>query len=336
MNPNRQPARTIGGFTLLELVVVLAILAVLTSMAVVAVDGAADRARADRSNRLLEDLRIAITGGADSATADGRAGGGGFVADMGRLPTGVLVDGRWTMAELWTPPVLGQQHGVRAAILAHGVEAADEDPQVLVAGGWRGPYLRLAAGTDGLRDGWGNLMASPQTGVSGDPLAAAYPRLRTRDDLPVDAPAQAVAIIRHLGGNGRLNPADVSWDRDVEIRFTDAEIFAGAAGQVEILDEDGNPLPPTPGTPVVVRLYGPDPDDAAKIKVYKTAVDFSANPVTWAIPAVVSAGPTIGPRAARATLGAAAPSSTPAAAKSTVKQVILRPGVNAIHFRIQP
>lgn len=336
MNPERPRTRKSGGFTLLELVVVLAILAVLTSMAVVAVDGAADRARADRSNALLDDLRVAIAGTSGATTADGRPDAGGFVADMGRPPVGLLVDGRWTLAELWTPPAAERMHGVRNATAAHGVAVADEDPEVLVAGGWRGPYLRLGAGEDGLRDGWGNPMASPEVGAPGDPLAAAYPRLRTSGDLPVDAPARTIGIIRHLGANGRIDPADTSWDRDIEIRFDDTDLWVGAAGQVEILDEEGNLLPPSPGTPVVVRLYGPDPADPSRINVYKTQVDFSANPVVWSIPAAVPGGPTIGARAARATLGSAAPAATPRTSKSTVRQVTLRPGVNSIHFRIHP
>src|SRR5262245_36481323 len=51
-----------AGFTLLELVVVLTILAVVTTLAMRSIDGLQDEARYDASQRLLQDIEFAVLG----------------------------------------------------------------------------------------------------------------------------------------------------------------------------------------------------------------------------------------------------------------------------------
>ena len=80
---------------------------------------------------------------------------------------------------------------------------------------------------------------------------------------------------------------------------------------------------------MIVKVYAPDPDNPAKIKVYKSDATFDATSGTYEIP---SAGLTIGPRLVRAYL--TDDPGTAITARSSVKTVILRPGPNSQNLRI--
>jgi prepilin-type N-terminal cleavage/methylation domain-containing protein len=128
------------GLTLLELVMVLAILAVLTAVAVQSLEGMADQTRFEATQRTLELIRTAIV---SENTANTPVTG--FVADMGRLPS--------SLEELLVPPADAAPFGL------HNAPAPFTN--IRVPGGWRGPYLRLPVGSQALgvnlpRDGWGN------------------------------------------------------------------------------------------------------------------------------------------------------------------------------------
>ncbi|MES2571601.1 MAG: prepilin-type N-terminal cleavage/methylation domain-containing protein, partial [Verrucomicrobiota bacterium] len=155
MNP-----RSRNAFSLLELLVVLAILAIVTALAVRSLDGVESQRRYESAQRGLQELSDAVLGSPDDRNADGSRTVGGFVADMGRLPmtSGAM---ELELRELWENPNPGAAFDVRAAILENGVADADKDPQVLVPGGWRGPYLRLPLGASTLLDAWGNPITSP-------------------------------------------------------------------------------------------------------------------------------------------------------------------------------
>lgn len=120
--------------TLLELVVVLGILAVLSTVAVRSLEPIADHARYELSKTLLSDLRKAIAGD-DTHRAS-------FIGDAGSLPTDV--------DSLLNRPV---------SINAHALQSFDSDRDnindVTLSSGWNGPYLQLGVGLDEVLDGWG-------------------------------------------------------------------------------------------------------------------------------------------------------------------------------------
>jgi prepilin-type N-terminal cleavage/methylation domain-containing protein len=121
-------------FTLLELVVVVAVLAVLTRAAV----GELGRIRDAKLSRA-----------ADAQLEEIRAAAAAFLADVGRLPrlaaeTNSAGEVTWTLSELWRRP-----DGMDAQRL-------EEKDLVQVAVGWGGPYLRLPFGRNRLLDPWGN------------------------------------------------------------------------------------------------------------------------------------------------------------------------------------
>lgn len=131
-----------GAFTLVELVVVLAVIAVLTHLAVRELAHLRDGRLSDAADRQLEEIRSAVY----SVGPDGVARG--FLVDMGRLPK--AEDG--TLSELWQKPADALEYAVRQTNIV--LEA--KNLSVYVPTGWKGPYLRLPFGADRLRDPWGN------------------------------------------------------------------------------------------------------------------------------------------------------------------------------------
>jgi len=111
------------GFTLMELLVVLLIIGILSTVALRTIDATRDRSLFDQTTREMTELVQAMTGNPD-LTYDGRRVDFGFYGDMGRLP-----------------------EGLRELVYNPG----DTN--------WRGPYIRrsLAGDTAGyLLDGWGH------------------------------------------------------------------------------------------------------------------------------------------------------------------------------------
>lgn len=321
-----------GAFTLIELLVVLAILAALTAVALRSVDGLVDERRWEAARTGLENVEDAVLGSED---ADGASG---FVADMGRLPRTTATAGGagpLELGELWQDPGAAFRFDIRPAIQAHGVPAALEDNQVLVAGGWRGPYLRLRGGATTLLDGWGNPVTSPANASPPEPLTTGYARLRTAADAPITTAGEEVRIIRIPGANGRADAADTGYDRDLSLTFGDERFRAALTGTVEVLVSDGQGklIPADPveiGGAVYVRVFLPDPANPTQIKVLQASGDFKTNPLTITIP--MSEGAVIGEHPVRAYL-------LPAVAiepqrVSSVSRVKLQPGANLVNLTI--
>lgn len=118
-------------FTLIELVVALAILAIAAHLASIGLERAAAQRRSAEAARRLSQLRDAVW----SIGADGRQRG--FLCDVGRLPR--------SLSELWTRPADVREFAV-----------TNTGGGAWVPTGWRGPYIRLEAGKRAFYDPWGN------------------------------------------------------------------------------------------------------------------------------------------------------------------------------------
>ncbi len=339
---SRLRTRASGGFTLLELVVVLAILAAVTAIASRELSQVEDQRRFEATQKIMRDIEEAVLGSPDDRAADGSRTISGFVADMGRLPRPKSDGTYWTLSELWANPGVAL-FDLRLALTGNGVAAENRDKQVLVPGGWRGPYLRLPLGTSSLLDGWGNGFTSPAGTVTTDTDTANYPRLCKADGNAVTSVTDDIRFIRHLGANGRFDPADQGYESDGELLFPDAAFEASVSGKVDVVDSYGPSGIPVPATPditkyIVIRLFAPNPANlTAPINVYKVAVKFTANPVLWSIP-MDSTGPTIGPRVVRAYLNpedlTLAYPTTTSTRVSSVETVTLRGGANQVDLVI--
>ena len=317
------------GFTLLELVVVLAILAVVTTLAIRSLDGLEDQSRYEKNTREFEALSEAVLGSPDDRAADGSRTVSGFVADMGRLPRAVANgNGNLTLAELWVSPGGAFTYDVRSATAAICSPPILADPEVVLPGGWRGPYLRLPIDATNWRDGWGNPMISPTAGTA-DPTGSGYARLQTSASLPITAADPVIGKVRHLGANGKLDPTDTGYDRDGALDFSTG-LGASLSGIITLFDGE-NPASSLNGEKVTVCVFSPDQLDVRRISVVNTAViTFTTNTATWSI-----ANLTVGPRVVRAYLNVPDSSATASALKkSAVKLVTLRTGVNLVNLTI--
>lgn len=201
---NRNPA----GFSLLELLMVLTILAVLTGMAVRSLDGVEQQHRYEANLRVMQSIQEGILGSPEDRAPDGTRTISGFVADMGRLPV--------ELSELWENP----------GAATFDVRAATEDPQVFVPGGWRGPYVRLPLDSNTLNDGWGNPLTIDTSagedpmiwsnGADGQPGGSGY-------DRDIEIPLGDVTFRAALAGNvevmGPTSPAEPEPSKEVTIRL---------------------------------------------------------------------------------------------------------------------
>lgn len=312
------------GFTLLELVVVLAILGVVTTLAVRSLDAVQDQRRYEASRQIMEDIRAAVAGSENDRNADGSHTLAGFISDMGRLPKAIGTT-ELTLAELWLPNA--QRYDVRQAVvenLASGTDGSHVDRDVFVPGGWRGPYLRLPIDASNLLDGWGNPMSSPPT--------LGYTRLRTglNGADNVTTAGTLITGVTHFGANGTYNPDDKGVDRDLPVSFSfeDVEIKA----TIQLLDAHGNSQEINSSDQIILRVYSPDPADATKIKVFTANFPPDPAPPTLTFPLTTAeihmgaVGLTSGVRVLRA--------EHVGNRKSAVKYVTLRPGRNHVPLTI--
>lgn len=131
------------GLTLLELVVVLGILAMLSSVAIRSLEPIADQARYESTQRLLDELRVAVAGHPARQSASDATVIHGLFADTGTFPS--------DMDDLLLRP---------AGIIDHTLQSFDSDrdtvDDVTLTSGWNGPYMQLGAGRATIVDGWGN------------------------------------------------------------------------------------------------------------------------------------------------------------------------------------
>lgn len=250
------------GLTLLELVVVLAILAVLSLVGAPATESAIDQARYDVTLRTLDNVEFAILGPSAGVPTNESRGFAGFVADVGRPPLTVGADQNsgGQMMELWSNPRGLRQYDPASTI---GVGAIT-DPSIAVYSGWRGPYLRLppdASGALRLLDGWGNAfktLATNGTLLGADQFVYAV-RSEAGTKTPYDTPMITVRPL--LSGTGIISGSLLdstsstppTMNTEVRLFVPDATTASGVREYARMFDSAGNdistlvmtPLPPT-------------------------------------------------------------------------------------------
>ena len=184
------------GFTLVELVVVLAVIAILTHLAVRELSHLRDDRLSKAADRQLEEIRASVYSRSPGEEVTG------FLADMGRLPRladDVRTDrfGRSTvtnstLGELWLMPAGAKPYAVlqaKAENLVPGLASLAND-SVYVPTGWRGPYLHIPFGKTRLFDPWGNpIEAKDEAGLA---------RLTTSNGF--------VTAVSHFGPRAQMNP----------------------------------------------------------------------------------------------------------------------------------
>ncbi len=152
------------GLTLLELMMVLVILAIVSTVAIQSLQPQVENQRFQTATRLLKEIESATVGPRQKYQIDGTPLISGFVADVGRLPklTNAMLDPALLadeqkpgMAELWD---IDSQLAINYPFrFRNGPKQPADYSEIRLACGWRGPYLHLAVGMGALRDPWGQL-----------------------------------------------------------------------------------------------------------------------------------------------------------------------------------
>jgi len=290
--------------TLVELLVVLAILALLTAVAVTSSDVVLSQGRHEATVRTLRAIEEAVLGPQNaSSTSDEPAAG--FLADIGRLPRMVseaTVPGIG-LAELWTNP------GTMAAYQI--LRPTSGDTEVAVGCGWRGPYLRLPVGRGELLDGWGH----------------AFVLLNSAENAA--GASEEIFSVRSHGADGEAGTGD-----DLVLSLaTGVDLTVG--GHVRLFDSEGQPKNFESGSTVRVVLYGPNKryvpgGSEPAIKEFTRSFDQTTtngvSAVSYSSIATEESGITAGPRYLRAY------QDTPTVRKSKVVR-IQRGGVVDLEIR---
>jgi prepilin-type N-terminal cleavage/methylation domain-containing protein len=222
------------GLTLLELIVVLVILTTLGTVMLTQTASLTGQARYDQSVRNLEIIREAVIGRQPATGEDPTAVPPGFVADVGRLPQagpGLDLSELWNREATKIPPTL---------FSVQALTGLDDD--LHIACGWRGPYVRLPAGSDDLRDGWGRPFD-----------------LWHSDESAVSDASDVIAAVSSAG-SGAADSFDIPLD---QVIFADS---AGdqTTGSITLQLQLTLPAPAT-DTHAIVRLYGPVNGTAAVV-----------------------------------------------------------------------
>jgi len=160
--PRAMPPRQRGGFTLLELLVVLFILGLLAVSALSLTGGLDRQVRLDSTRQRLTMLRSATVGHAGGVDATDRRLSG-YVVDIGTLPAAIsdLTDEPAEEERLFAvrPPMFDPTPDADGRNDGSGDEIELDEPGERLGKGWRGPYVRPSpsAGPPRYRDGWGNV-----------------------------------------------------------------------------------------------------------------------------------------------------------------------------------
>jgi hypothetical protein len=144
------------------MLVVLAVLATLTIVAVESLAPVASQARYDATLKTLGDLRSAVVG--PPSTVDSTQIVSGFVADVGRVPLSLaellpLGDAIHPVSDSALQPLYTSWQEPWAANVPSGTVA-----DVTLASGWKGPYLATPVGQAAesvVNDGWGRPLNGP-------------------------------------------------------------------------------------------------------------------------------------------------------------------------------
>ncbi len=212
-----------AGFTLAEMLIVLAILAITTTIAVQSLVPVASQARYSATEQTLTTIKNAIIGSPTGAANPGVTSG--FVADMGRLPM--------TLAELFLNPSNLSTPQTFSAVQDATLNAST----VTVISGWNGPYITTPVGqtaATAIVDGWGQSIIGPHrfattdwtvwsSGPNGvDDTTAGGLTSISGDDIPLviyptDYQAASITVTTSEISGGALAPPTLATGEYVEL-----------------------------------------------------------------------------------------------------------------------
>ena len=200
------------GFTLVELMVVLLIIAAVTHLATRELTKFGEAKMTAAADRQLEEIRAAALK---------------FGVDTGR-PLKLAENG--TLEELWKKPDDVEEYQIKS----NGVK---------IAGGWRGPYLKLPIGKSALYDPWGNEFKYE--------AGAEFERVSVTNESDI---VNEVTLVAHFGPDSLLDARrEISllpsggWEHkllvnlsaDSEANISELKAYQWQAGEIKELEVTG-------------------------------------------------------------------------------------------------
>lgn len=282
LNPHSSQAGLQNGLTLLEMVVVVAILAAVTTLAIRATSNLMNESRYEVTTQTLNSFRTAIIGQPATSGSGAAPQISSFAADLGRMPRAVIdASGTYlTLAEFFsangnpefafysateTNTALVWDTSVQGSIaLNRGITAN----LLQVPCGWRGPYLYASPDQQSLADGWGK---SIRSSIGTTNSLVQFWQYVTNAGLPTTAFSVATVSRAEIAGvavspgaaNGlTVNAADDPYLAPVYATVNLNEVRAQVVVQLNItgLSTSSVNLPPKNNLYVDVRVFGPNPD----------------------------------------------------------------------------
>jgi prepilin-type N-terminal cleavage/methylation domain-containing protein len=358
--------------TLLELLVVVAILAVLASVAIQSTSEIGNQTRYDATQKSLSVFRDGVLGPQGQIAPDGSPLITGFIADMGRVPRAQsfnhpefgpilglgelyseVLPPNLVAYSLHTPAInnlatngtIGGGSGVTPATTFILTAAAPRVPA-----GWRGPYIRRPTGEVTLVDGWSKPLASRLDLGSSSGEINAWPTMLLKFTsaetfvLP-ENPAytaitsgnqEVVGLFTQSGFDGAPTGSDAYSGR-----------FYSAIGSndyrvpITVTVVFANAVSGTSQAQLLVMMYGPNPDVATdgrplRVWAFQQSVG-NGGPYTIPFAFDSAATPTIGTRVFRAVLRSVTPATNAIPAMTNVvygrpTYFPIRPGIQNINI----
>ena len=262
-----------GGFTLAEMLVVLAILAVTTTIAVKSPTPLANQTRFESTMRTLDNVSAAIVSTNTSGSSDAAPMVTGYIADTGHFPrltynatsNSAVNDLCFQPTDL-SIPVFGDASS-GGLVSVPFPQLGNPSNTTSFAWGWRGPYVQLPVGGNMLIDGWGNplLLDSVASSSTAVQLGA-----QTFASLPNGA--LAVVSLGNSAASGYSHTLDsLNSMTDVVVTLP-ATSWQAASIQGKLYVQDGSGNHNSPGAGKwAVTMYGAGPSGVASYKATMTA-----------------------------------------------------------------
>lgn len=320
---NLKRRRAAPGFTLLHLVVLLAIVAGLALVVIESTSRSIIQPRANANRQLLEDIRLSVAGSGDVGANDAARRVACFVTDMGRLPrlnSCFLSPGSVSVDELVYPQgVTNFPYGryvpnatnVLPIALVDTNSAGNDNAgvplsvnfgtNVYLQCGWRGPYLSQST-MPMVTDSWGKGLVVPQGGSSPSIL---FYRHVTNAGVPLDQFVTDSSLGVHVAGIGVAGGASagssVTTSTDPHLAIQDmyvspADVYSFVRVRVFVRSASK----PKNSWRIVLRFIEPNPDywEGSTNQFYLRARSISAPWTNDVIEFVTGSLMTIGPKVA--------------------------------------
>ena len=229
------------GLTLIEMVVVLAILAVLAGVAVRSLEPIADQTRYEVTQQSLETLRNAVVD--DRLQSSGVRQVSGFVADLGLLPetTAMLVDDVGASEFTSISPAISLAAFPFSDRVGPAAASPPANPTnvdcsgVALRCGWRGPYITATNPANAIADGWGRPFGLGEFPIPGSDVHLVWSAVTPQyNDLSVNVQSKGLQTVSGLS----LDSLGAAKSAEVVLVYPNPTISTDTLVVME--DADGN------------------------------------------------------------------------------------------------